>query len=128
MDHLLQPVVVAADRRQVARNLLLELQPGLFHDRRERAGTPIEQRGGIDALIAPLHLARLDLGHVEYVVDQTGQPLALGGDDLQELLLGRLVVRVALQDLGERADGSQRSAQFVGDVGQEARLGLVEAE
>ena len=77
-----------------------------------------------------VHLAGLDLGHVEDVVDQRQQVLA-GAEDVLRVFLVALVAEraehLADHDLGEAVDGVERRAQLVAHIGQELALGLVGA-
>mmetsp|Transcript_96387 Transcript_96387/g.267836 ORF Transcript_96387/g.267836 Transcript_96387/m.267836 type:complete len:597 (+) Transcript_96387:999-2789(+) len=68
-----------------------------------------------------LHLAGLDLGEVEHVVDDAQQMLGRIGDLLQPLLLHRLD-GVALGQVGQADDGVHRRADLMADGGQEGRL------
>ena len=71
-----------------------------------------------------LHLARLDLGQVEDLVEQLQQVLA-GAPDVAEVLLLTLVELAehpVQQHLGEADDGVERGAQLVRHAGQELRL------
>ena len=72
-----------------------------------------------------VHLARLDLGQVEDVVDQLEQVGAGAVDRLGELHLlgGEVAVGVVGQQLGQDQQAVERRAQLVRHVGQE--LGLV---
>ncbi len=84
----------------------------------------------VEHLEAHGHLAGLDLGHVEDVVDDRQQVLARGVD-VADVFGVALVAKGAEQlghhHLGEAVDGVQRGAQFVAHVGQELALGLVGA-
>mmetsp|Transcript_18214 Transcript_18214/g.43670 ORF Transcript_18214/g.43670 Transcript_18214/m.43670 type:complete len:579 (-) Transcript_18214:81-1817(-) len=71
-----------------------------------------------------LHLAGLDLGEVEHVVDDAQQMLGRIGDLLQPLLLHRLD-GVALGQVGQADDGVHRRADLVAHVGEEGALGQV---
>ena len=89
------------------------------------AAMSLDQAGHVEALEVQLHLAGLDLGEVEDVVDELEQMLA-GRVDLLEIvreLLGAEVGRILLEHLAVADDGVERRAQLVGHVGQE--LGLV---
>ena len=72
------------------------------------------------------HLARLDLGEVEDVVDEREQVVARGEDVLEVLLLLRvdLAEQPLAQHLREADDRVQRRAQLVRHVRQELRLVL----
>ncbi len=96
--------------------------------RRDLEGDAALDRGGPRGLarlghhLAQVHLGRgqrelagVGAGHVEQVVDQVAQPLAVAGDDAQEaLLLGRELAGVALaQRLEVAQDRGERRAQLV---------------
>src|ERR1700710_2466897 len=68
---------------------------------------------------------RLDAGEVEDVVDELGQAPALGLDVVAVLarLLGSAEAAEA-EELAEHADGGERRAQLVRDVGDEVVLHL----
>ena len=87
-----------------------------------------DQRPHVDVGVVPLGMPGLDLRHVEHLVDQAAQPLALRDDDPQELLAlpGLHVGRVQHQ-LGQGADRGQRRAKLVGHRGHEVVLQVVEA-
>jgi hypothetical protein len=77
-----------------------------------------------------VHLAGLDLRHVEDVVDQRQQVLArrqnvLGIASVAGIAQG--AEHLADHDLREAVDGVQRRAQLVAHIGQEFALGLVGA-
>ena len=73
-----------------------------------------------------VHLAGLDLGEVEDVVDQREQVPAGAQHALErlELVFPLQVARVLVQHLGDADDRVQRRAQLVRHVGQELRLVL----
>ena len=85
-----------------------------------------DQAGHVERLQEQLHLAGLDLGEVEDVVDQA-QQVPPGRVDLLEV--GHeaglaQVFQLLLEHLGVADDGVERRAQLVGHVGQELRLVL----
>ena len=102
-DHL-QPLVVgqAADHFHRARYQFVEREVGVL------------QR----------HLAGLDLGQVEDVVDDLQQVLG-GAIDLGQAFALLRVARVATHQVGEADDGVHRRADLVAHVGQERALGAV---
>ena len=71
--------------------------------------------------------AALDLGEVEHVVDQAGEPHALAPDDLGVLvgLLGALGAALG-EHLAEHRDDRERRLELVRHVGDELALELVE--
>ena len=86
-----------------------------------------EHRRELEGPRRELHLASLDLGEIEHVVDEHQQVLAAPLDDLDAfLLVGREVFR-ALEDLREAEDAVQRGAQLVAHAREELALGLVGA-
>ena len=81
----------------------------------------------LDRLQAQLHLSRLDLGQVEYVVDQAEKMLAARMDLRKKSLLRGAVVltfRCVDEQLREADDRVERSAQLVAHVGEEHALVL----
>ena len=75
----------------------------------------------------PVHVAGLDLGQVQHLIDQTGEAFGLADQDAQEsLALRQVQLWVVVEDLGEGADGGQGGAQLVGDRGHEVVLEAVQ--
>ncbi len=83
----------------------------------------------VDVLEVQLHLAGLDLGDVEDVVDHRQQMLAGGADLLQvgDLLAAALKLGILEQDLAVAEHRVERGAQLVAHLGQEVGLGAVGA-
>ena len=86
----------------------------------------VDHLGEVNLLQAQLDVARVDAGDVQQVgehgleaVDRAGQDL----DAAQGEGVGDLLARV-LNLFGGQADGGQRGAQLVGDVGDEEPLHL----
>ena len=80
-----------------------------------------------DALLgqAQIRLPRLNLGHVQHVVDESEQVLA-GGFDLLRVFPNPLrIVRIPLEQIRKAHDGVHRRADVVGHVGQKRTLGVV---
>ena len=74
------------------------------------------------------HLARLDLGDVEQIVDQAEQMRARGMDVAGIFLVARRADRPEAflrDDLGKAQDGVERRAQLVAHIGEEGGLGGV---
>ena len=98
------------------------LRRALTHQRQR----VVEGRGGVERGQLELHLAGLDLGQVEHVVEQ-GQQVPAGVADVAEVVLLPFV-QVAehplQQDLGEPDHRVQRGAQLVRHARQELRLVL----
>ena len=86
----------------------------------------------------PGELAGLDLGEIEHVVNELGEPLAFADDDaeiLHDLLLGLLhlavvfrnereeaLLETAANDLGKAQHGGERRAQLMADGREERAL------
>ena len=73
------------------------------------------------------HLAALDFGHVQNVVDKPHQQLAGQADVPQVFPHALRLVHVLLRQLGHAGDGVHGRADVVGHVGEEAALGAVGA-
>jgi hypothetical protein len=93
---------------------------GLGHERTRDAAVQVLDRD-VDGLEG--HLARLDLGHVEDVVEQAQKVVARVADDRQIVALGGLEPRSAEQ-LGGPENAVHRGAQLVRDDAEEAGLGV----
>ncbi len=95
----------------------------LAHHRRRRARA---RRRSENGATSSSHLARLDLGQVEDVVDEREQVVARGEDvvEVLRLLLVDLAEHPFAQHLREADDRVQRRPQLVRHVGQELRLVL----
>jgi hypothetical protein len=90
------------------------------------AMTSVDELGQVEGLEEELHLARLDLGNVQHVVDQAEQ-VAGGVEHLVQILGARrlaVVGGVLLHDLAVADDGVERGAELVAHLGEEAALGL----
>ena len=83
----------------------------------------------VEVVEEQVHLAGLDLGDVEDVVDHRQQMLAGRADLLQvaDLLAAAVELGVLEQDLAVADDGIERRAQLVAHLGQELGLGAVGA-
>ena len=125
--HLFQPAIVGVDLGQIMR-LQRQDQARVLRLAAHQPDGVLADLGQGHGLVVQGHLARLDLGHVEDVVDQAEQVLA-GLQDVGGVALVSGVPQrpehLAGHDLREAVDGVQRRAQFMGHVGQELRLGLV---
>ncbi len=105
-----------------------DLRPALAEELGGGADGVGDERAQVDIGRMPLGGAGLDLGEVEHLVDEPGQPLALRDDDAEELLaLCGLHVGGVEHQLGEGADRGERRAKLVGDRGHEVVLQVVEA-
>ena len=126
-QHLPQPRVVG---EQVGRDARgggdREVQALLRGHRPEGGLDVVEQLAQRDPLGVDVHLAGLDLGQVEDVVDQLQQVGARRVDDARvlDLLGGEVAGGVLGQQLGEDQQAVERGAQLVAHVGQELRLVL----
>ena len=122
-EDLDEPVPVAHDRRQGGQ-VLLESESAPVRLDPEGGGHVAENGHEVDELPAELHPARLDLGHVQEIVDQGAQPVRALGGDLEEALLevGHRP-RLALEDeLDVASERGQRGAKLVRDRGDELVL------
>ncbi len=124
-DLLELAAVGAQGRRQAGVDVQREAQALFRGNMRKRAPQPLRQVGQRQVLDHQFHLAGLDLGQVENVVDQVQQAVAGVVDDARRFDL--FVVEVAGVVVGQAArqdqQAVQRRAQLVRHVGQE--LGLV---
>ena len=98
----------------------------LRRERADRLHHVLDQRRDRERLDVELHLARLDLGEVEDVVDEREQMPAGAQHALErlDLVVPLQVARVLVQHLGDADDGVQRRAQLVRHVGEKLRLVL----
>ena len=81
----------------------------------------------IEVLFAQEHLAALDAGHIQHLVDE-GQQVAAGlGDLAQTVPHPLLIVQIGPGNGRHAHDGIHRRADIVGHIGQEFRLGAVGA-
>ncbi len=120
-EHLLEPVMVGPDHRQVRCAVDAHHAPAVW---RQACRRRLEHQ--LD--VAPVRLqpqdAKLDRGEVEQVVNKAAKPCRLGCDPGQEALL-RLGVPgdVGLQQArGVTADRCQWRTQLVAEPGQEVAL------
>src|SRR6185312_2423565 len=126
-EYLAQAHAVAADRRQVWLDVLLEEHPGVLRHQSKRRGRGSKHLA--DVHLTPVHngFAALNLRDVEDVVDdgkqvpggvldEVGVVGDLGGRKLPLVLLG--------EKLGEADDGVERRAQLVAHIGDELGLYL----
>ena len=97
----------------------------LFHLRCGHGEQVVHEVAEIELLFHQLDLARLDLGHVEHLVDEAQQVLAGLGDLAQAVAHALWVVDVGGGDGGHADDAVHGRADVVAHVGEEVRLGLV---
>src|SRR5205823_609162 len=88
-DDLVQSVAVAIDWRKIVANVQIEGQLVLPDEWSKCAGAVAQEVGQMKRCHLPVHVPSLDLGNVEYVVDQSRQALGFRVDDAQEVLLYR---------------------------------------
>ncbi len=88
-----------------------------------------DEIGQIDGFDVEVHLARLDLGDVEDIVDHGEKVLAGRADLLQvgDILAPLLKLGVFQQDFRIAEHGIERRSQFVAHLGQEFRLRAIGA-
>ncbi len=124
-QHLLEPLLVGVQGdRQGGRDPDGEVQVLVQRDRLEGGLHVVDQLDQGDPGRADVHLAGLDLGQVEDVVDQLEQVGAGAVDGVGELdLLGREVALVVVgEQLGQDQQRVERGAQLVRHVGEELAL------
>ena len=108
-------VVHAHDRHAEGVAVGLDLRPG----HRQR---PVDELGQVELLLDELHLAALDLVHVEELVDER-QQVVRGVRDLPQAVGHALaVVQVCLGDRGHADDAVHRGADVVAHAGEEVAL------
>ena len=117
-QHLVQPVLIAADHDRLA---------GQFEYPAVVGGGGPGVAGGVDGQPGQVHgflgqrAAGVELGEQQQLVDQHAHPLGFRFDPAQRVLdVGRDGARVAQREFGVAADGGERGAQFVAGVGGEA--------
>ena len=88
----------------------------------------VEQVAHRENGFAQLHLAGVDLGKIQHVIDQVEQM----GARLEHVFgifgifgVAERAIEFGLDDLGKAQDGVQGRAQFVAHAGQEFRLGMI---
>ena len=125
-EHLPELGGVGVHRADAGRAFDLE-RVALLADERSGGGHDIaDNLGEFEGLEEQLHLAGLDLGNVEDVVDEPEQ-MARGVEDLVQILgcaSLALVHGVLAENLAVPNDGVERGAQLVAHLGQESALGL----
>ena len=110
-----------------ARHLHRQPVAFLLHQGFHRRGDLAGQLGDAGVLAMHLHLDGLDLGDVEYAVDEVQQMAGVGLDLFQvgQHAVDAEVGEFLLQHLGVADDGAQGRAQFMAHVGDEQALGPV---
>ena len=92
--------------------------------RNDRVGDDLPH---VDIRVVPLRIARFELGEIEHLIDEAGQPLRLLDDDAEEAFaLLEVELGTVLQDLGERPDRRERRAQLVRHRRDEVVLHAIE--
>ena len=104
-------------------NLRAPLQPLLFDAVAQDGADVLDQTGEPDRRVFQRQLAGLDLGQIEYGVDDFEQVVARVLDHVQALGLLRRHAG-APHDMHHAGDGVQRGSNFVAHVGQKSTLGL----
>ena len=97
----------AAPPRQV------QLQPlaPLLQELADADGRLFDDLRQVELVGLPVHVAGLDLGQIQHLIDQTREALGFAHQDAEEVLALRQVqLRVIVEDLGEGADGGQGGA------------------
>src|SRR5574337_936410 len=127
-DHLHQPVMIAPQARRIARQFQLQGLAALPDHLRDGIGRVAHDLPQIHLRRMPFGMPGLDLGHVQHLIHQPGEPPRLGNDDAQEALaVLHAHLRVLLQQFGEGADGSQGRAQLVAHRAHEVVLEAVQS-
>ena len=85
----------------------------------------VNQVGKVKFLLHKLHLAGLDLAHVQHLIDQTQQVLAGKGNLLQAVLYPNFIVNMGSGNGGHADNAVHGGADVVGHIGQEVGLGAV---
>ena len=101
-----------------------DLQPLLLDLDRERLRRALDQGAQRERRLLQFHAARLDLGEVQYVVDDAQQRSGRAPDRAHHALLA-IVQRLAFQQLRGSHDAIHRRADLVAHGGQEGRFGIV---
>ena len=118
-DDLREPLRIAP-YGQRALEVELEAVPGAL----PRVELPliVHQRGHVDELLRQLEPPRLDLLHVEEVLEQRGEPARLGVDD-PEVVPSRVDVELTLEQQRREADhAGERRPQLVRDDADQLAL------
>src|SRR5262249_37432523 len=125
-QHLRQAATVTVPSRQFAGKLKLECELLVSRERLQRATDGLGNV--LNAVIGQFQyeLARLDLGQIEYVVDQSQQMFAVGLKALEDAqhLLRRLAVSAIRHQFRIAQDGIERRAQLMAHIGEKLRLVL----
>src|SRR5580700_8709044 len=122
---LLEPLLVHVEAvRRAAAYFDAEAEALVFGHRPERGVDVIGERRELEVGGVHIHLARLDLGQVQDVVDQLQQvgPGRVDRAGEVHLLAGEVAVLVLGQQLGEDEQAVQRRAQLVRHVREEVGL------
>jgi hypothetical protein len=105
-DHLRQTVGVRTDGRKILSNVCLKGDVARLTEQASRGRQRVlDHRLRREFCHLPIGLARLHLGKIEHIVDQSSESLALLNDDLQEFVtLPYFEVGVVAHDLAEGTD------------------------
>src|SRR6266446_694916 len=109
--HLHQAVAVGDDTRYLLRQLYRQIDIPLLEQLTHRGDRVLEHLAHIDLAGMPLRSAGFDLGEVQHLVDEAGEPLGLLDDDPEKLpALGLVQTGIVIEDLRKGADRSERRA------------------
>src|SRR5439155_21612990 len=129
-EQLAKALLVAADRRQVARDGTLERHPLAIREQPDPVDRAPDDRADVDRVEVERHRALLDRGQIEQLVDHLDEMARLDVD-LQDPVAhtGREVdpLEVPRERLREEADVRQRRPQLMGEVVDELRADALEA-
>ena len=124
--YLLEPLRIAGDRGQIhRRGGVVDAHPRLAHELAVGKERVLQLGGDVQRLDAQIEAPVLDARELQKLLDHTGQPLGLLGDDLHAAQGFALHCGVIGDGLGPAGDGGQRGAQLVGDLGDELGAGLL---
>ena len=126
-EQLLETVFVSEDVRRIRIHIGADadvLPVGLVA---EELQDPFRQRPGGHLLHPQAHVAHLQVGQGQQVVDEASQPFGVALDHVEELArLPGVVGRVVQQRLGVTLYGGQGRAHLMGDVGDEIGADLLQ--
>ena len=125
-QHLLDRALVGEGLLRRRRHRQLQRHAAPLRRRTDKADGGRRHLAKIEQFLMQFEFARLDLGHVEYAVDQVQQMAARFMDMSRILLIARAAHRTEnLLDhhFGETNDGVQRRAQLVTHIGEKSGFG-----
>src|SRR5712672_310904 len=125
VEHLAQMIGIAAQRvRHFRHHVSPELQATNLGLRREYSRGAVDQAMQVEIGFLDIDFASLDLGNIEYVLDQFEHGLRGFVHRLHHLGLLRVQVGVA-QQVVHSYDGVERGAHLMAHRGEESALGLI---